>query len=399
MGTRVMWRFSRNRRLAGGVLLFFLSLVFIWTLFGSTAVDKSLGENDVFYDDDHTHLFVVDHVNPYQRAVEEPVEFIPNRKRTLKTYYGVVQVKDLSFVPINPLKKTQSLFPRLTKKQEPIVDVGFGSRFQRGRGLAPLEPHPNSNASRLYSLLQQLQKKRSEGGQGVNYKDSAGRGQFLNSEKMLALQAQMQARESQSMKNNVKDSYLLHKGVEESKSMTSNTRCKKLMCTDYLTSYDLSHYRSCMKKAKIRYNKEPTDSKCSFMNGTMRDAIALAGHPGSCQLWVRQLLQLSTGVCTGGIECDVKLRRSGFPGESLRSGVVLVVNTHQSQPTWTRVQHDDEAIHFNQSIDTPVFGSAILLIRDPFDALADLWRHSGGKGMISGEKVIIIGTMWVTCTD
>ena len=385
-GMRLVRRFSRNKRLIGGVLLFLSSLVFIWTFFRSTAVDQPLGGNDVFYDDNHAHLFVVDHAKPYQRAVEDPVEFIPNRKRTLKTYYGVVQVKDLLFVPINPLKKSQSLLPRLPKKQDfdkPLIDMGLGSRSQGGRGLAPLMPHPNSNASKLYSMLQQLQKKREEG-RGVNNKESAGRGQFLNSEKMLALRAQMQARESQSMKNDVKDSYF-QKGLEVLKTLTNNTRCKKQMCTDFLTSYDLSHYRSCMKKAKIRYNKESPYSKCNFIDGTVRDAVALVSHPGSGHLWVRQLLQMSTGVCTGGIECDVKLRRSGFPGENLRSGVVLVVNTHQTQPTWTRVQ-DDESIRFNGSIDIPVFGSAILLVRDPFDALADLWHYVNGRGMVSGKR-------------
>ena len=376
----------RNRRLVGGIVLLLSSFVLIWTFFRSTAVDQSLGGNDVFYDDNHAHLFVVDRAKPYQRAVEDPVEFIPNRKRTLKTYYGVVQVKDLLFVPINPLKKTQSLLPRLPKNQDldkPLIDIGLGSRSQGGRGLAPLMPRPNSNASRLYSILQQLQKKQEEN-RGVNNKETAGRGQFLNSEKMQALQAQMRARESQSMKNDAKDSYF-QKGLEVLNTLTNNTRCKKQMCADFLTSYDLSHYRSCMKKAKIRYNKEPPDSKCNFIDGTTRDAVALVSHRGSGHLWVRQLLQMSTGVCTGGIVCDVKLRRSGFPGENLRSGVVLVVNTHQTQPIWTRVQ-DDESIQFNQSIGIPEFGSAIVLVRDPFDALADLWHHVNGKGMVSGKR-------------
>ena len=79
---RLVWRFSRNKRLVCGVLLFLLSLIFIWALFGSTAVDQSLNENDVFYDDArHAHFFVVDHAQPYQRTVEDPVEFIPNRKK------------------------------------------------------------------------------------------------------------------------------------------------------------------------------------------------------------------------------------------------------------------------------------------------------------------------------
>ena len=377
-----MWKFSRNKKLVGGVLLVLSILLFTWTLFGSTTIEQA-NESDVFYDDDHVHKFIVDHAKPYQRTVEDPVEFIPNRKRTLKTYYGVVEVKDLSFIPTNPLKKSQSLLPRMSNKQvfDKPVNLGLGSR-PLGRGLAPLMPRSNSNASKLYSILQKLQNKRME----INTNKEGGRGQFLNSEKMLALQAQMRERESRSMKNTVKDSYF-QKGGGMLNTPTNNTRCKKQMCTDFLTSYDLSHYRYCMKKAKIRYDKEPSDSKCNFINGTMRDAVALVSHQGSGHLWVRELLQKSTGVCTGGAECDVKLRRSGFPGENLRSGVVLVVNTHQTEPTWTGVQ-DDDSIQLNKLIDIPVFGSAILLVRDPFNALANLWQHMRRKSNIAGEGLL-----------
>ena len=375
-----MWKFSRNKKLVGGVLLVFSILLFTWTLFGSTTIEQ-VNESDVFYDDDHVHKFIVDHAKPYQRTVEDPVEFIPNRKRTLKTYYGIVEVKDLSFIPTNPLKKSQSLLPRMSNKQvfDKPVNLGLRSR-PLGRGLAPLMPRSNSNASKLYSILQKLQNKRME----IDTNKEGGRGQFLNSEKMLALQAQMRERESRSMKNAVKDSYF-QKGGGMLNTPTNNTGCKKQMCTDFLTSYDLSHYRYCMKKAKIRYDKEPSDSKCNFINGTMRDAVALVSHQGSGHLWVRELLQKSTGVCTGGVECDVKLRRSGFPGENLRSGVVLVVNTHQTEPTWTGVQ-DDDSIQLNKLIDIPVFGSAILLVRDPFNALANIWQHMRRKGNIAGEN-------------
>ena len=191
----------------------------------------------------------------------------------------------------------------------------------------------------------------------------------------------MRARESQAMGNTAKDSYF-QKGE---KVLTNSTQCRKPMCTEFLTSYDLPHYRYCMKKAKIRYDREPLDSKCNFINGTIRDAVALVSHKGSGHFRVRELLQKTTGVCTGGVDCDVKLRWSGFPGESLRSGVVLVVNTHQTEPTWSGVQ-DDDSTQFNKLIDTPLFGSAILLVRDPFNAIADLWQHMRGKGVIAGEE-------------
>ena len=176
-----MWKFSRNKRLVGGVILLLTILLFFWTLFGSTTVDLAT-ENDVLYDDDHLHQFIVDQIKPYQRTVEDPMEFIPNRKRTLKTSYGVVQVEDLSFVPVNPLKKSHSLLPRLSNTQvsfDKPINLGLGSRSQ-GVGLAPLMPRSDSNSDRLFSILQQLRKK-SEG-RGAN--KEGRRGQFLNSEKM-----------------------------------------------------------------------------------------------------------------------------------------------------------------------------------------------------------------------
>ena len=371
----------RNKRLVSGVLLILLFLLFVWMFFGSTFDDdqQTSSENDVFYDDNHVHKITIDQAKPYQRTVEDSVEFIPNRKRTLKTYYGFVQVEDLSFIPANPMKRSEKMLPHLSKKLDYDISegVGLGSRSQ-GRGLAPLMPPQNSpNASRLYSLFQQLQKKRDEGGAN---KERGDRGQFLNSEKMLALQAQMKERESQAMRK--KDQF--QKVAELLKAFTNNTGCKKPMCTDFLTSYDLSHYRYCTKKAKIRYNKEPPNSRCSFINGTMRDAVALVSHPGSGHHWIRQLLQMSSGLCTGGLECDVKLRRSGFPGENLRSGTVLVVSTHQTKPTWTRVKGAGDSIPFNNSIDIPMFGSAVLLVRDPFLALANLWWHVKEKTTSTG---------------
>ena len=40
-------------------------------------------------------------------------------------------------------------------------------------------------------------------------------------------------------------------------------------------------------------------SKCCFMDGSKRAAVALVSHPGSGNTWIRGLLEKATGVCTG----------------------------------------------------------------------------------------------------
>lgn len=367
----------------GGVLAAVLFLCFIWSLFGSTTIDR-VGKEDIFYDDfGGVHQLVVDpsESNPFLRVVEDPVEFVPNRIRTLKTSYGVVQVKDLSFVPVRPLKKGQSL-PQLSNQvDKEIKNFALGSNAQ-GFGLAPARSyHPDY--SKFYSLLQKLRDKSED--KGVNI--DSGRNDFLNSEKMLALRAQLQARESKLMENDHKNNDL--QGREET---SNSTRCIKRLCGEYLTNADIPHYRYCMKKSKLRSDWEPAESKCNFMNGTGRHPVALASHPGSGHILIRELLQKSTGICTGGVNCDVSLRRRGYPGECLRSGVVLVVKTHQRDPRWTGIHYDNSVPYkgFNKVIDIPVFDSALLLVRDPFDALADLWYRMKAEGIIAGTVVMIL---------
>ena len=40
---------------------------------------------------------------------------------------------------------------------------------------------------------------------------------------------------------------------------------------------------------------------------------------------------------TGSLYCDVSLKESGFHGEEIKSGSVLVVKTHKAEITWTNI--------------------------------------------------------------
>ena len=150
--------------------------------------------------------------------------------------------------------------------------------------------------------------------------------------------------------------------------------CNDPLCSEFLTEADLQHFQYCFRKANLLTEFE--DNSCRFVK-SISSPIALASFPGSGNTWVRGLLQNITGVCTGGIYCDPTLRRSGYPGECIRSGVVLVVKTHQTAPRWTGVHYDKSAPfkYFKKLEHIPVYSSAIFLIRNPFDALIAEWHR------------------------
>ena len=150
--------------------------------------------------------------------------------------------------------------------------------------------------------------------------------------------------------------------------------CRDEMCSEFLTSDDVEYFQYCFKQMKL-----PTEIKeynCHFINST-KSPIALASFPGSGNTWVRGLLQDITGICTGGIYCDPTLRRNGYPGECIRSGVVLVVKTHQTTPWWTgnHYKKSDASKYFAKTWHIPVYSSAIFLMRNPFDALVAEWNR------------------------
>ena len=57
--------------------------------------------------------------------------------------------------------------------------------------------------------------------------------------------------------------------------------------------------------------------------------VALASYPGSGNTWVRYLLQQLSGVLTGSIYKDRKLKKGGFPAEGIDDGSVIAIKTHE----------------------------------------------------------------------
>ena len=73
--------------------------------------------------------------------------------------------------------------------------------------------------------------------------------------------------------------------------------CRDVICSNFLTDKDWEQWNSCIGKGKSKlHNVIP---KCRFQDGTSRPYVALKSFPGSGNTWVRQLLEESTGICTG----------------------------------------------------------------------------------------------------
>ena len=146
-------------------------------------------------------------------------------------------------------------------------------------------------------------------------------------------------------------------------------QCSDNECSDILSIVEGRLYSSCTKAAAV---KTPIEfSTCSFLLNKTRHPVALASFPGSGNTWVRGLLHMATGLCTGSLYCDRDLRRHGFSGENVRSGVVLVTKTHRPSkkvPLWL-----GRSCHENCSSLT--FGKSILLIRSPFNAIISEWNR------------------------
>ena len=113
-------------------------------------------------------------------------------------------------------------------------------------------------------------------------------------------------------------------------------------------------YESQQKK----YCKHRNESKIewchenSLWTNSSRPRVALVSYPGSGNTWMRYLLQQSTGILTGSVFPDPSLKKSGF-GEGINNQSVIVVKTHNIGITRNKGKFD----------------RAVLLVRDPFDAI------------------------------
>lgn len=153
-------------------------------------------------------------------------------------------------------------------------------------------------------------------------------------------------------------------------------KCKSIHCVEFLSDDDLKRWQSCSYLAK-GVNQSSSGQfaaekkECRFINQADRKPVALASLPGSGNTWVRQLLEMATGLCTGAVYCDISLRASGFAGEHTCGGQALAIKTHYSFPKWM----GNRGVNLEKN-NRVCYGSAILLVRNPFNALVSEWNRN-----------------------
>ena len=152
---------------------------------------------------------------------------------------------------------------------------------------------------------------------------------------------------------------------------------------EYLDEKSLNRYHNCVPQASRNDHqtlscisqKNCGKARCyerlRFLNRT-KPITALVSFPGSGNTWMRYLIEQATGVFTGSVYCDKGLKVV-HPGEHITSANVMVVKTHQAEATLVPVSQEMFGhTHFNQ---------AILILRNPFDALvSEANRRWGGYG-------------------
>lgn len=156
---------------------------------------------------------------------------------------------------------------------------------------------------------------------------------------------------------------------------TEEAKADNQMHLSLLSENELEAFRKCESQVQKKTKINPTliNPSCSFMNGTGRKAIALVSETGSGNTWVRGLLEKVTGVCTGAIYCDAALRNSGMVGEFVIGPSVSVVKTHTPDYQWEGVAHPHREADPNHK--DGYYGSAVLLVRNPFDAFVSEWNR------------------------
>lgn len=132
----------------------------------------------------------------------------------------------------------------------------------------------------------------------------------------------------------------------------------------HLDHVSLSRYYLCKpSKLLLLPNNTLSRKQCNkrkFLDQTS-PIVALVSFHGSGNTWVRHLIEEATGVFTGSIYCDPGLKVT-FPGESVVSGNVIVTKTHRCDS----LELPDDIQMFTGK---RVYDKAILLVRNPYDAL------------------------------
>ena len=139
-------------------------------------------------------------------------------------------------------------------------------------------------------------------------------------------------------------------------------------CEEFLSIADKFAVTRCrrdtLKHPGVIHVKKGT---CRFLSDHSRQPVALVSSEGSGNMWLRGLLERSTGICTGFSYCDYEARARGFAGEGVNSGQVLVVKTHLAPTQWIG---NERKVKWEG-----LYDSAVFLIRNPARSLIAEWNR------------------------
>ena len=164
-----------------------------------------------------------------------------------------------------------------------------------------------------------------------------------------------------SQKEKIQNQLLTNTQLLSPETNNKSGQCLDEWCVSNLQKSSLRLYKHCQTLSKSKNPLGDVPKRCSFRRAKDHDIVALVSVPGSGNTWVRGLLEKATGICTGSIYCDVPLRNSGFVGENIFDGSVLVVKTHTSDFQWRGVRVEKR--NFFEGF----YDAAIVLIRNPFN--------------------------------
>lgn len=151
-----------------------------------------------------------------------------------------------------------------------------------------------------------------------------------------------------------------------------NSNCTVLPCIEYLSDEETERFQQCSKITMV--DDDELLATCSFRPPDRKlRLVALAASPGSGMDLLRWLLQELTGFCTGSVQCNTKLRRAGYAGESLRSAAVLGVKIDMPADLSRSIDGDTSWSRAQEEINT--FDSAVYLLRNPFHAILEEWNQ------------------------
>lgn len=78
---------------------------------------------------------------------------------------------------------------------------------------------------------------------------------------------------------------------------TEQGMCADIVCSNFLTPTDMK----CAKAIFYRLQPASVTPKCRFQNRTMKPLVLIRSFPGSGNTWIRELLEKTSGICTGTI--------------------------------------------------------------------------------------------------